>query len=172
MDTTLFRVITTVIAVFGVGVGIALLAGLGRAASRSRAATGLAPTRAVVVENQTHAWGEGRLSFSPVVRYRDPTGAERTAAARDTSPSSWVTGTDLDVLVDPDQPGQVMLAGGRARNARRFGAGFSGLVGVVFIAVGIGAWIGLGQAVAGGAWWAGPFGNPTDGVEQQVPFGP
>lgn len=170
MDDQLpFQLVLTLFTVVGVGVGVALLVGLASSARRTRAASSWAKVAAVVVDNQTHSYTDQRLSFSPVVRYRDAGGTERTAAAQDTSSSSWVLGTDVEVLVDPNQIGTVLLAGPRAGRERRFGARFATVVALFFVAFGVLAWVGFGSTVADGPWWAGPFGHAPDGFQDGFP---
>ena len=170
MDDTVFRVVAGVIAVFAVAVGLGLLVAVTRSRSVTRAASRGRRYPAVVVDNQQHSWQDGRLSFSPVVRFRDAGGTERTLAATDSSSDSWIAGTELEVLVGEERPDVVLLAGDRAAAGRGFGSGFGIVVALVFLAMGVGVWVFFGAQVAGGPWWAGPFGHPPDTGTTDFPF--
>lgn len=170
MDDTLFRVVIAVIALVPLLVGAALLVAAARSRAALRAMANGQPLAGVVVDNQQHSWQDGRLTFSPAVRFRDAGGVDRLVVTRDSSSHSWVPGTSVEVLVDDSRPDLVVLAGSRAASTRRFGSAVGLVAALFFVAFGVGVWTVFGSLVTGGSWWAGPLGHPAP-ASSDLPFG-
>jgi hypothetical protein len=66
---------------------------------------------ATVVDNQLIGGTEGRLMFAPVIVYRTREGREIKTAASHQSYKSYIAGSAIEVLYDPDQPDRVLVPG-------------------------------------------------------------
>lgn len=91
------------------GVGIITAAVRRRRQARYLAKAGRRTT-AVVVENQQRSQSEGRITFTPVVRFVTVTGQEIRAKIDDLAGyESHVTGTEYEIVYDPDRPQTAMV---------------------------------------------------------------
>jgi uncharacterized protein DUF3592 len=83
-------------------------------------------TKAVVVENQQRSGSEGRITFIPVVRFVTTAGQEIRTPVEDLGGyDSHLTGTEYEIVYDPDRPQTAMVPTG----------GTGGVVGAVIFAL-------------------------------------
>jgi hypothetical protein len=67
-------------------------------------------TMAVVVENQQRSRPEGRITFIPVVRFVTAAGQEIRTPLEDLGGNySHLTGTEYEIVYDPDRPQTAMI---------------------------------------------------------------
>lgn len=108
--TTVFRVVAGLVAgVAALGGVLAIVHGLRRGATARELARTGTRTSGVVLANQMHSGTEGGTTFSPVVRFTDSSGRDQVVAGEDRSSTSWVTGTTVQVLYDPERPDRVAV---------------------------------------------------------------
>lgn len=143
--TTVFRVVAGLAAMGGV---LTIVHGLRRGATARELARTGTRTSGVVLANQMHSGTEGGMTFSPVVRFTDSSGRDQVVAGEEGSSTSWVTGTTVQVLYDPERPDRVAVGTSRG------GPVGAVVVGVVILAFAVAVVVGVG-ATAG---WSG---DPT-----------
>ncbi len=161
--STVLRVVAGLIAGVAALVGaLAIVRGLRRgAADRELARTG-ARTSGEIVDNRVHSGTEGGMTFSPVVRFTDSTGREQVVAGEERVRTSWVTGTTVQVLYDPQRPDRVRVGTSGS------GSSVAVVFGVVFLAFAAAVVLGVGATVG----WTGGSTGPVDVVPDGGPGGP
>lgn len=103
-----------------------------------------APTRTTTPDGFSHSTGGG-MTFSPVVRFTDSTGHERVVVGDEEASDSWVEGTALEVLYDPDRPDRVVV------DPDSTGVGGTVVAAVLFLAFAVAVVVGVGATVG----WSG-----------------
>jgi hypothetical protein len=149
--TVVFTLFGGLVALFGVGLAVAGARAVARSARFSRVGI---PAEGVIVDNQMESRSttgdnglppRSYLMFRPAVRFRTQQGQELTVVARNASRRSYLTGTSVAVLYDPQRPTEIRLTAQRGMSA-----GVIPLVaGLIFAAFAVGliiiANVGLGS---------------------------
>lgn len=103
-----------VFAVFVIVVGLSL-AGYGLFLwLRIQALRKRGQTSGVVVDNEVTSYAQGRLRFRPVVRFRDRAGQEFLFVGAQGRNRSYVAGSPVVVVYDPDNPESATVGTGGA----------------------------------------------------------
>lgn len=101
------------------------------------------------------------MTFSPVVRFTDSAGGERVVAGGERARTSWVMGTTVQVLYDPQRPDRVRV--GTAGS----GSSVAVVFGVVVLTFAAAVVLGVGATVG----WTGGSTGPVDLVPGGGPGG-
>lgn len=103
---------TVIVAAFPV-VGGLLLAGYGLVLwLRIQDLRQRGQTSGIVVDNEISSYDGGRLRFRPVVRFQDRVGREFTFVGAQGRNRSYVAGSRLVVVYDPDNPRRAVVGTG------------------------------------------------------------
>ncbi|MGB7964374.1 MAG: DUF3592 domain-containing protein, partial [Propionicimonas sp.] len=127
MATVVLAIIAGAFAVTLLAVLWSTVRALGVGATSARLRRNGVRATGMVVDNALASTPQRRVLFSPVVQFRAHSGQHVHGAAQQASASSWPRGATVEIVYDPADPRQFVLAG-RPERGHRIGNVIVGLV--------------------------------------------